>query len=173
MVYLGSYLSQTNAFADAVTVTRRAVDLFREHDNQGQLAWSLENLALRHGEARQFADAATAAGQSAQIYAALADPISQGRLLVYRGSYLSQTGDATGAVAATQQAIDLFREHDNQGQLAWSLENLALRHGEARQFADAATAAGQSAQIYAALGNIAERDRMLAMQASYVALSGG
>jgi hypothetical protein len=134
-----------------------------------QLAIELERLAGLQAEGHQFTEAAASAGRAASVYAAMADVIGQGRLLTYQGSYLSRTGAHAEAIAVTQQAVDLYRGHDDQGQLAWALENLAIRYSEAQQFTEAANSAGQAAQMYAAIGDDIGQDRLLAMQSSYKA----
>ncbi|WP_410673739.1 tetratricopeptide repeat protein [Amycolatopsis sp. cmx-4-68] len=155
-VMLGAHEANAKHYDEAIDATREGVHVFRELFDRPGLAWALENLAMRFSTAGRFAEAVPPARECRTLYRELsaanaAYQPSWGTAAVMLGAHEANAKHRGEAITATQEGVGVFRDLANRPSLAWALQNLATRFGEANKVAEAVVPQRECRDIYRAL----------------------
>ncbi|MEU0094822.1 kelch repeat-containing protein [Kribbella sp. NPDC006257] len=152
-VYLGAYLSTAGRHEEAIAAGKESVELYRQAGDQYRVGWAYGNLAARYQTANRWAEACDAQRNCRDIYRTLSqsDP-------AYRASLAQTSVTFAGllihvplydeAVAVAQDGINLYRELNDQPQLAWALSTLRATCRAAGRHPEALVAAQEAHDIY-------------------------
>lgn len=150
---LGVYYSLAELHEESIDSTKECIRLFRELDDQPQLAWALSNLAHRYFSAGLPAESPGPQREARDIYRHLSrnqpqfrEPLGTSSVLL--GAFLTPVGTHGEAIAVTEEAVAIFRELGNQHQLAWALHNLAHRFFSAGRHAEAPAPQREACDIH-------------------------
>ncbi|SDW68424.1 Tetratricopeptide repeat-containing protein [Amycolatopsis xylanica] len=155
-VMLGAYASNAGLHDEAFQVTTEGAERYRALGDRPNLAWALDNLAMRYSTAGKLAEAVPPARERRDICRALAeaDPAQRGgfgHAAVMLGAHASNAKLHDEAIAATIEGAEAFRAIPDQPQLAWALDNLAMRYSTAGKLAEAVPPMRECRDIYRTL----------------------
>ncbi len=155
-VMLGAHAVNAKLFDEAIAATTEGADVYRAIGDRPQLAWALENLAMRYSAAGRYPEAVPPARESRDIHRGLAqaDPAQRAgwaHAAVMLGAHAVNAKLFDEAIAATTEGADIYRAIPDRPQLAWALENLAMRYSAAGRYPEAVPPAKESRDIHRGL----------------------
>jgi tetratricopeptide (TPR) repeat protein len=166
LTWLGTMLSQTGRWAEALPVTRQAVEIYRNLAGTNpdryrpDLAMSLSNLSNRFSELGQPAEGLPAEQEAVEIRRALAAVYPDryrsdlADSLSNLGVRFSELGRPAEALPAAEEAVEIYRELATaypdryRPDLADLLSNLGVRFWELGRPAEALAPAEEAVEIY-------------------------
>ncbi|MFC9688246.1 kelch repeat-containing protein [Kribbella sp. NPDC056951] len=152
-VFLAAYLSTVGRHDEAIAVGIESVELYRQAGDQYRVGWAYGNLASRYQAAKRWVDACDAQRSCRDIYRTLSqtDPAYRASLaqtsVVFAG-LLIHVPLYDEAVAVARDGVDLYRELNDQPQLAWALSTLRATYRVANRHEEAVVPAQEARDIY-------------------------
>ncbi|MFJ2925743.1 tetratricopeptide repeat protein [Streptomyces massasporeus] len=146
-------LSRRSYAADAVTVTRLAVDCAREIEHPCCEATALNNLSQILPDCGRVDEAVEAASKSLDISRARGDRMRQATALTSLGASLQRAERFEDAVKAHTESLTLSKELGDQGCIGKALMGLADTLYETDRYDEATEVLSESVRHFAAMGD--------------------
>ncbi|MEU0175212.1 tetratricopeptide repeat protein [Streptomyces massasporeus] len=146
-------LSRRSYAADAVTVTRLAVDCAREIEHPCCEATALNNLSQILPDCGRVDEAVEAASKSLDISRTRGDRMRQATALTSLGASLQRAERFEDAVKAHTESLTLSKELGDQGCIGKALMGLADTLYETARYDEATEVLNESVRHFAAMGD--------------------
>lgn len=140
---LGNAQRQVQRFDDAVAAHERAIDLYRQLDDQQGEGSAWTNLGLTLENVGRLEDALIAQQRAGGLFLRAGDRRGEGLSWNNHGVVLQKLGRFEHAIRAHQRAYELFQELEDQREEGAAWDNLGLALRQVRRSEDAAASTYQ------------------------------